>query len=129
MDNHYKTWKSFNNFYWPAHYLIDQNGIVREVHFGEGGYLETENAIRSLLHLLPLSGEGEETKTASSLNMTPETYLGYKRAASYPSQLKIERGGKPIIIILPPWQEMKFHSVENGVWRLNISNPFPMTLF
>lgn len=90
MDNHYDTWQAFYNSYWPAHYLIDQNGIVREVHFGEGNYLETENAIRSLLHLPLLAKEKQEIASPSYReSMTPETYLGYKRADAYTSDIHI----------------------------------------
>ena len=36
MDNNYKTWQAYDNSYWPADYLIDQNGIVREVILAKG---------------------------------------------------------------------------------------------
>ena len=49
QDNAMATWDAWGNQYWPAKYLIDQRGHVRYVHFGEGDYEETEEAIRSLL--------------------------------------------------------------------------------
>ena len=49
QDNEMATWDAWGNQYWPAKYLIDQRGHVRYVHFGEGDYEETEQAIRSLL--------------------------------------------------------------------------------
>ena len=49
QDNDYATWKAYNNRYWPAFYLIDQKGHIRYVHFGEGRYEETEQAIQDLL--------------------------------------------------------------------------------
>ena len=49
QDNEYGTWNAFGNQYWPAKYLIDADGNVRYVHFGEGDYGVTERAIRSLL--------------------------------------------------------------------------------
>ena len=49
QDNDFKTWRSYNNRYWPAEYLIDKSGVVRYRHFGEGAYEETENVIRDLL--------------------------------------------------------------------------------
>ena len=49
QDNDYGTWNAYGNQYWPAKYLIDADGNVRYVHFGEGDYDETEQAIRSLL--------------------------------------------------------------------------------
>ena len=49
IDNDYKTWNSYQNHYWPARYLIDKKGIIRQVRFGEGGYDQTEKEIRELL--------------------------------------------------------------------------------
>ena len=49
QDNELGTWTAFGNQYWPAKYLIDADGEVRYVHFGEGDYEQTEAAIRSLL--------------------------------------------------------------------------------
>ena len=49
QDNELGTWSAFGNQYWPAKYLIGADGQVRFVHFGEGAYEETEQAIRSLL--------------------------------------------------------------------------------
>lgn len=80
LDNDYKTWQNYNNRYWPAHYLIDQNGIVRDFHFGEGAYVETENSIRTLLGLPFLQ---EKESSTSHRKLTPETYLGFEKATSY----------------------------------------------
>ena len=49
LDNNMVTWDVFDNRYWPAKYLLDQNGTVRYQHFGEGSYEETESIIRVLL--------------------------------------------------------------------------------
>ena len=49
LDNDYATWRAYENQYWPAKYLIDQDGIIRYTHFGEGAYTETELKIRELL--------------------------------------------------------------------------------
>jgi len=89
QDNDYKTWQAYNNHYWPAHYLVDQNGVLVMKHFGEGGYLETENAIRQLLGMAPLEG-GE--KTTMKLPVSPETYLGILRGKSYTRELHISSG-------------------------------------
>jgi cytochrome c biogenesis protein CcdA/thiol-disulfide isomerase/thioredoxin len=56
QDNNYGTWSAYNNEYWPAEYLIDQNGNIVHEHFGEGEYDVTENAIRQLLGLNDESG-------------------------------------------------------------------------
>jgi cytochrome c biogenesis protein CcdA/thiol-disulfide isomerase/thioredoxin len=49
MDNDYKTWTNYRNQYWPALYLIDGDGTVRYIKFGEGDYGVTERHIRQLL--------------------------------------------------------------------------------
>lgn len=80
LDNNYATWNAYHNIYWPAHYLIDQEGFVRQVHFGEGKYGETENAIRNLLKMPPLEIKEEVARIRP---ITPETYLGSKRGNSF----------------------------------------------
>jgi cytochrome c biogenesis protein CcdA/thiol-disulfide isomerase/thioredoxin len=80
QDNYYATWEAYHNHYWPADYLIDQNGILRHIHFGEGDYGKTENAIRALLGL-PAIQVTEASRVARRL--TPETYLGWERGKSY----------------------------------------------
>ena len=55
IDNDFAIWRSFDNHYWPAVYLVDRDGRVRFHHFGEGAYEETERAIQQLL------GVDEET--------------------------------------------------------------------
>lgn len=86
IDNDYQTWQNYNNMYWPTHYLINQEGNVVEKHAGEGAYLETENAIRSLLGLEPLSQAKEDM---SYTRITPETYLGYARGKSYVQEISL----------------------------------------
>ena len=49
QDNSYATWKSFDNQYWPAVYLIDKSGKIVYSHFGEGSYATTEKKIQALL--------------------------------------------------------------------------------
>ncbi len=80
QDNDYKTWQAYHNNYWPAHYLIDKQGNLAMVHFGEGGYVETENAIRELLGLPALKMAEPKQRF---LPISPETYLGALRGDSY----------------------------------------------
>jgi cytochrome c biogenesis protein CcdA/thiol-disulfide isomerase/thioredoxin len=99
LDNDYKTWRNYNNYYWPAHYLVDQQGVIQETHFGEGGYQETENAIRSLLGLTPLSSQQE---AASRKSITPETYLGYERADRYHPSISFQKDKSKFYVYQPP---------------------------
>ncbi len=49
QDNEYETWNAYGNQFWPASYLVDQNGMIVYAHFGEGNYEEMESRIRKLL--------------------------------------------------------------------------------
>lgn len=82
QDNEFKTWRAYNNRYWPAKYVIDRKGMVRYTHFGEGAYDETESVIRYLL------SEGKEAESVVDFTdieeplegvETGETYLGTER--------------------------------------------------
>jgi cytochrome c biogenesis protein CcdA/thiol-disulfide isomerase/thioredoxin len=83
IDDNYDTWNAYDNEYWPADYLIDAQGNVRHVHFGEGDYSTTEQLIRTLLTdahpglaLPPPTNVPNLTPTGE---MSPETYVGYER--------------------------------------------------
>jgi thiol-disulfide isomerase/thioredoxin len=49
LDTDLQLWKIYENQGWPSRYLFDQELRLFEVHFGEGGYHETEAAIHELL--------------------------------------------------------------------------------
>ncbi|MBI3626882.1 thioredoxin family protein [Candidatus Uhrbacteria bacterium] len=51
QDNDFATWNAYYNSYWPAYYLIDQQGNVIYTHAGEGSYDEMEKIIRQLLQI------------------------------------------------------------------------------
>ncbi|MDO4684997.1 MAG: cytochrome c biogenesis protein CcdA [Corynebacterium sp.] len=91
QDNDFITWKKYNNRYWPAHYLVDVEGKVRQIHEGEGAYAETEQLVRELLTQanpnvnLPDPIE-DGTTDKVTLNRNPETYLGTQRARFYTNQ-------------------------------------------
>lgn len=92
QDNSYGTWQAYRNHYWPAHYLIDGEGNVREFHFGEGNYEETERAIQELLRAsgkTVSSGVSTIVSETGSQEETPETYLGSRRLERFASPEKI----------------------------------------
>ena len=97
LDNDHGTWDAFQNSYWPRKYLVDSEGFIRYDHIGEGGYVETENAIRNLL--AERSSQSQQATTLPSINQTklsdpetqsvdfnqiktPELYFGYQYARS-----------------------------------------------
>jgi hypothetical protein len=83
VDNDYAIWEAFDNHYWPALYFIDADGIIRDNHFGEGRYEESERVIQELLgvdrELVSVEGRGVEAEADWEHLRTPETYLGYGR--------------------------------------------------
>lgn len=83
LDNQFSTWKAYQNRYWPAHYFIDKNGMVRHTHFGEGKYEESEAVIRQLLELDEIGMEKQDYVVPISRGQTPETYLGYARIKNF----------------------------------------------
>ena len=60
VDNDYAIWRAFNNRYWPALYFIDARGRLREHHFGEGEYEQSEKAIRGLLAETGATGDDKD---------------------------------------------------------------------
>ena len=87
LDNNLSTWTNYRNRYWPAEYLIDANGTVRHIKFGEGDYDVTENLVRQLLTdahpgaQLPSATQAADTTPRAGL--TPETYLGVGKVVNY----------------------------------------------
>jgi thiol-disulfide isomerase/thioredoxin len=83
QDNDYAVWSAFANHYWPALYFIDADGIIRDDHFGEGRYEQSERVIQRLLgverELVSVEGAGVEAEADWDHLRTPETYLGSGR--------------------------------------------------
>lgn len=84
LDNSYDTWDNFANRFWPSKYLIDRDGRLRAVHYGEGAYDRTEDQIRQLLGVRAGAAKADARGAVTDIAArTPETYLGYQRAARF----------------------------------------------
>ncbi len=95
QDNDYAIWNAYNNYAWPAEYLIDAEGRMREQKLGEGGYAETEKAIQTLLAEAghPVQQNLTQGPQASfSPFQTPETYIGTDRMSGLGSPEPVARG-------------------------------------
>jgi thiol-disulfide isomerase/thioredoxin len=138
QDNDYVTWKNYSNRYWPAKYLIDQDGVVRYTHFGEGDYGETEEQIRRLLMetgaelsddkvVLPTDQEVDMTYlNTRNAQVTPELYAGHQRAFSaalsgrgaYVVQPEYYDSRDEVVTLKAP-AEMVLHKIYfNGPWSI-----------
>jgi thiol-disulfide isomerase/thioredoxin len=89
VDSDYAIWRAFDNHYWPALYFVDTNGVIRDRHFGEGRYEQSERVIQRLLRIdrepVPVEGAGVEAAADWDHLRTPETYLGYARGERFAS--------------------------------------------
>jgi thiol-disulfide isomerase/thioredoxin len=98
VDNDYEIWSAFANNYWPALYFVDAGGVLRDQHFGEGRYEESERVIQRLLgverEFVSAEGVGVEAEADWDQLRTPETYLG---------SLRSERFGSPDRLPLNHW--------------------------
>ncbi|MGX1740336.1 cytochrome c biogenesis protein DipZ [Bosea sp. NPDC055353] len=96
VDNDFRIWRAFRNSYWPAIYLVDAQGRIRHIQFGEGGEALSDRAIQDLL--AEASGQRKAassfvTPPASGAQAAPdlanihsgEAYLGYSKASGFAS--------------------------------------------
>ena len=122
QDNDFGTWNAFRNRYWPAKYLIDAEGNIRYTHFGEGGYEETEEAIRSLL--LEVGVTVKDSKDAKDSDdskefygkQTPEIYLGSRSWAALGNGSMFPTSKEVTYSVS---EEMKLHEYYlDGTWQL-----------
>src|SRR3954454_23093091 len=97
VDSDYEVWSAFANNYWPALYFVDADGIIRDQHFGEGRYEQSERVIQRMLgvdrELVSVEGIGVEAGADWDHLRTPETYLGdlrgERRADGPPERLRV----------------------------------------
>jgi len=95
VDSNYVIWQAYSNQYWPALYIADAQGRIRQHQFGEGGYEEAERIIQQLLveagnaqvprELVHIAPRGVEAAADWRTLKSPETYVGYARADSFAS--------------------------------------------
>lgn len=138
LDNKFATWRGYSNRFWPAKYLIDQDGVVRYTHFGEGRYAETERWIRDLLKeagadlsegglTMPSDQAVDRTfLTTRNSEVTRELYAGYERGRSdvlygrggYVKQQEFYKDVDSVVSFRVP-DELAPHAIYfNGDWRI-----------
>ncbi|MGY5142661.1 MAG: redoxin family protein [Nitrosopumilus sp.] len=132
MDNEMKTWKAFENRYWPRKYIADHEGYIRYDHIGEGGYQETEKIIQQLLQersndLNLANTFDSELVTIEEFEhtnfRTPELYFGYKLAQNR-NQLGSSEGFQANKIVnYKSTNDLELHKFYlTGEWRNNSEN-------
>jgi len=128
LDNNLSTWTNYRNRYWPAHYLIDAEGVVRHVKLGEGGYATTEKLIRELLVQanpdvqLPPPTETED-ETPEFGETTVETYLQAGKVQNYGGEGRYGAGEEQRFVF--PAQQPRNSFALRGTWTINTQNASP----
>jgi thiol-disulfide isomerase/thioredoxin len=95
IDNDYAIWSAFSNHYWPALYFVDAQGQIRNHHFGEGNYEQSEMVIQQLLaeagigdisrELVAVDARGAEAAADWGGLQSAENYLGAERTENFAS--------------------------------------------
>jgi hypothetical protein len=126
IDNNLSTWTNYRNRYWPASYLIDAQGVVRNISFGEGDYDATEKLIRELLadaspgiQLPPPTHTPDETPTGP---LTRETYLGATKQVNFAGSEPYRQGSGSFT--LPDPQPADTFALA-GDWKLGSQSITP----
>lgn len=118
LDNQFQTWDNYGNHYWPAHYLIDKQGQVVYIHFGEGQYAVTEHNIQVLLGAKSKKKHSDTLpKQALTYGVTPETYLGSNRAERFANPKTDDESGYQFHGML----KQDFWALQ-GQWQVNAQN-------
>jgi thiol-disulfide isomerase/thioredoxin len=137
IDNAYAIWSGFSNHYWPALYLLDAQGQLRDHHFGEGEYVRSEAMIQRLLAEAGASGIGHDLVAVEARGIeaaaeweslgSPETYTGYERAENFASPGGMADGTRrvyaaPARLRLNQWALAGDWTVEEQAAVLNMAN-------
>lgn len=127
LDNHYETWRHFENEGWPGFFIIDTGGAVRYHRIGEGQYDKVEALIRQLLAksdpaplapgLSNVAATGIEAEADWAHIRSPETYIGYDQAQNFASLRLISRG-RPVQYDLPANLPLN-HWGMGGIWTVD----------
>ena len=133
VDTELEIWERYGNLGWPARYLFNQEGMLVERHYGEGGYEETERAIQELLGidepvLTPLRPEDVPGARLDPQSQDVEgSYSGPYRAGGVWAVLDgagtVTVNGRPLLIDHPGCYELVSHprSAE-GELRLELGD-------
>src|SRR3954453_20579721 len=106
LDNDYGVWSAFANHYWPELYFVDRDGVIRDQHFGEWRYEQSERVIQRLLGIerepVSVEGLGVEAEADWKHLRTPETYLGYERGERFASPSATASDGRRVYEVPEP---------------------------
>jgi thiol-disulfide isomerase/thioredoxin len=137
IDNEYAVWRAFRNQYWPALFFVDARGRVRDHHFGEGNYEQSERTAQKLLaeaggpapnnDLVSVAASGVEAPADWSNLRSPENYLGFARTEGFvsPGGAQLDRPhvyASPTRLTLNQWALVGEWTASRGLVALHAPN-------
>ena len=100
IDNEYAVWTAFGNRYWPALYFFDADGVMRDFHYGEGRYEQSERVIQKLLGIdrepALVEAPGIQAPALWHALRARETYLGTDRSERFDRASGPTLGGRRV---------------------------------
>ena len=131
VDVDYEIWRLYGNLGWPARYLFDQQGRLFDYHYGEGGYVETEQAVQELLEIQRPVLRPIRAEDAPGALLVPQTedvegaYSGPYEAGGVWAVLEgkgsVRVNGRAIAVDHPGCYELMSHPVSTkGELRLEL---------
>ena len=135
IDNDRAIWRGFANHYWPALYFVDVAGRVRDRHFGEGQYEQSETTIRQMLGdagnridrpRVAVEARGLEVAADWGSLKSPETYVGHQKAEHFASpggaaMNTLQTYGLPARLRLNQWALSGQWTVKSEAAVLNVA--------
>jgi len=113
VDSGMDTWNAYSNRYWPAKYLLDRDGYIDYMHFGEGDHNQIEDAIQ--VELGAKKKLEKEEYIAYLFDQSPETYAGIDKNMGLGSGLVCDRSGCNIYI--DPGEHDRNTVYPHGQWE------------
>lgn len=137
IDNDYAVWRAFRNEAWPALFFIDARGRIRDRHYGEGKYEQSERTAQKLLaeagggepvsDLVSVVGSGVEAPADWANLRSPENYLGFARTEGFALAADVQLDRPHVYVsaarlALNQWALAGDWTVTRGLISLNAPN-------
>jgi len=128
-----KLWKLYDSNGWPNSFLVDQQGVIRDVHHGEGGYGKIEKGIQDLLRQrnpaidfshLPIAPDKPLFGASCGLQ-TDEIFVGYLRGSRRSGTLANSEGfQREVAVVYKPTSRRVTGGFFAEGWWLNRADNF-----
>jgi thiol-disulfide isomerase/thioredoxin len=137
IDNDYAVWRAFHNEYWPALYIVDARGRVRDHRFGEGQYEQLEKTIHTLVADAGGAASATDPISVAATSVeapadwanlrSSENYLGFARTEGFvsPGGARLDKPhmySSPTRLALNEWALVGEWTAARGLVTLRAAN-------